>query len=102
MNCPKCDVTLGVNSTPDGSPQYVCVKCGWVSESVDTMVAASPAYRLARLKASGAAPGWYGPDGAKCDLWNDPISDKLLISWRCGNFSEDEARMCGFVEVPHA
>ena len=104
MNCPKCGEVSRTTAAYHHQPltvRVMCDCCGWESPDLEALTVASPAYRLAKLKASGAAPGWYGPDGAKCDLWNDPISNKLLISWRCGNFSEDEARLCGFVEVPH-
>lgn len=98
MNCPKCGVCLGVSSTPDGSPRYLCVKCGWESQSVNDLVKASPAYRLADLKAQGAEPGWYGPDGQKC---GDGYQRPDMVWWRHTLFTQQEARLCGFVEVPH-
>jgi hypothetical protein len=100
MNCPKCDVILGVSTTLYASVQLVCVKCGWMSESFTALVTASPAYRLAKLKASGAKPGWYGPDGERCEYCRGtpPVSSLEWLRWRGHAITLDEARLCGFVE----
>jgi hypothetical protein len=101
MNCPKCNVCLAVATTPDRSFQYVCVRCEWESESVNALVLASPAYRLAQLKAQGAEPGWYGPDGRRCLEYHEDSMYSGHIVWAGDCVQKEHARLCGFVEVPH-
>ena len=100
MYCPKC------GNSADGMRLHVhmdatrtkmrCDTCGWASDYVESLVRHSPAYRLARLKAQGAEPGWYGPDGQMASPFG-----RLAVIWRGGVFRFNEARVCGFVEVPN-
>jgi hypothetical protein len=99
MNCPKCERCLGVLNTPDGSPKYICIGCEWESESVNALVLASPAYRLAKLKAAGAKPGWYGPDGERAGFGPLDKGGREFVEWGDQYFTPGEARLCGFVEV---
>lgn len=101
MNCPNCETSLGISSTLDQSTKRQCCRCQWESPSVDELLARSPEYRLARLQAAGAEPGWYGPDGKRCRLEYDSRRRCYWMTWRqTVVLSEAEARMCGFVEVP--
>jgi predicted RNA-binding Zn-ribbon protein involved in translation (DUF1610 family) len=112
MKCPRCGNGLGGDWTEDKSSRYLCSGCGWASPSVNQMVLASPAYRLAKLQAEGAAPGWYGPDGRKLTPKADDFGNIGLCVDGCGlwaaDIESDEeneaallgfARRCGFVEV---
>jgi Zn ribbon nucleic-acid-binding protein len=101
MNCPKCKEALHITVWPAlyESDRYRCDDCGWQSETLATMVLASPSYRLAQLQAQGAKPGWYGPDGKKCQEEHDEDWNVIWLFWRDSRIGIDEARMCGFVEV---
>jgi len=111
MNCPKCgEHTLylpcqGALVSPE--ERYRCEICDWESEPVGEMVKSSPAYRLAKLKAEGAAPGWYGPDGEKAIVmsphpsgWGHRIQIHGCAVWgETLESTEAMARLCGLVEV---
>lgn len=105
MNCPKCgECTLYLPCKvalvlPE--ERYRCEICDWESEPIGDLVLASPAYRLAALKAQGAEPGWYGPDctlGKTIRLLSGAVAG---VVWRDTFLHIAEARLCGFVEVPH-
>ena len=103
MNCPKCDnhdlVVIGA-SWMDYRPY--CKQCGWMPNlAFGDLVKLDVGYILAKLKADGAEPGWYGPDGEKAGLRPIDEGGKLFVDWGNQYFTPDEARLCGFVEVPN-
>lgn len=101
MNCPKCPNALGLDLHIE-TLGMVCPYCGWRSDTLEALVAASPAYRLAKLKADGAEPGWYGPDGERWEFCVDAASLNREGHGFCTDSPEKMvafARLCGFVEV---
>ena len=105
MNCPKCNGELYLLARVQGPPMAVeCGMCGWHLLDLPGIITASPAYRVAKLKAHGAEPGWYGPDGERLEFCVDSAS--MIGEGRCFCADSPEklqqlARLCGFVEVTH-
>jgi len=97
-NCPQCSHRLGLSTAAPGLLGLCakCPNCGWESEEIWDLIERSPSCNSAKLKASGAEPGWYGPDGQKC---GDGYQRPDMVWWRHTLFTQQEARLCGFVEV---
>jgi hypothetical protein len=108
MNCPRCDKPVKQTAAWHGQPLSVFAfcECGWESPMLDGVVVADGAHRLAKLKAAGAKPGWYGPDGEKASwYWEEGEDDSCAMVWHgltIGGAKNEvlaTARLCGFVEV---
>lgn len=100
MNCPKCpNQELIIIGADWANSRPYCKACGWMPHKPFVeLVKLDVDYRLAKLKAEGAAPGWYGPDGERC--WTVGDGDRLYVIWhQAVSLRPDEARLCGFVEV---
>jgi hypothetical protein len=96
VNCPKCpNQELIIIGADWANSRPYCKACGWMPHKPFVeLVKLDVGYRLAKLKAEGAAPGWYGPDGERCGLMLDGC-----LEWLTMLFTQEEARLCGFVEV---
>ena len=110
MRCPKCNGNTRILNQSTGLDlmRLECVMCGWTSETIEALLQAAKTPQqilLEKLKAEGAAPGWYGPDGRRLEV--------RTYAWRCwmgngdwlcleSNTEQemfDRARLCGCVEV---
>lgn len=100
MNCPNCGAEDWMQQFVARDMHLECMSCGWKTPGMTEMAETSPEYRLAKLKAAKAEPGWYGPDGRK---WQVTIGLRTGEAYLVRGPDESEdieyARLCGFVEV---
>jgi hypothetical protein len=79
-----------------------CKQCGWMPNlAFGDLVKLDVGYILAKLKADGAEPGWYGPDGKRWEkVWGLCAGEACLVLGAT-SITLQFARLCGFVEVPN-
>ncbi len=105
MRCPKCNGNTRILNQSTGLDlmRLECVMCGWTSETIEALLQAAKTPQqilLEKLKAEGAAPGWYGPDGERCGIEFDEEGNlALVVIARAWGLPPDLAILCGCVEV---